>query len=108
MSTCSIASCWSSRSPCSTTHPAAALGVGQEELGHHLVGATEVEQLDLGEVEQGGGAVRPGERRLDAVANRGARWPGDQIAIGRCDGLTQEVPIWIVSIIGARRRAREW
>ena len=36
-------------------------GLGQQQLGDDLLGAGEVEQLDVGEVQQGGEAVGTGE-----------------------------------------------
>ena len=71
--------------------PAAALAVGQQQLGHDLVGAAEVEQLDVGEVEQGGEAVGAGQGLLDAVPDGGAGGAGDEVAVGRGDGLAQQV-----------------
>ena len=71
-------------------HAAASVAVGQEELGHHFVCATEIEELDVGEVEQGRCAIGLGERRLDAVANRGAGRPSDEVAVRGRGGLTQE------------------
>ena len=48
----------------------------QQQLGDDLVGAAEVEQLDVGEVEQGGEAVGAGQGGLDAVAGPRRRWGG--------------------------------
>ena len=66
-------------------------GLGQQQLGDDLFGAGEVEQLDVGEVQQGGEAVGTGEGDLDAVPDRGAGGPGDEMAIGRGRRLTQQV-----------------
>ena len=50
-------------------------GLGQEQLGHDLLRAGEVEQLDIGEVQQGGEAVGAGEGDFDAAGPR-RRWGG--------------------------------
>jgi hypothetical protein len=67
------------------------VGVSQQQLGDDLVGTTQVEQLDLGEVEQGSQAVGGGESRFDPSADGGTGRTGDQIAVRRSHGLTEEV-----------------
>ena len=67
------------------------LPAGQEQLGHDLVGAAEIEQLDAGEVEQRGEAVGARHGLLDTVPDGGAGGAGDEVPVGRGDRLAQQV-----------------
>ena len=63
---------------------------GQQQLGHDFVRAAQVNQLDIGKVQQRGSAIGAGESGLDSGANRRACGPGNQVAVRRGNGLAQE------------------
>src|SRR6185503_1509192 len=67
------------------------LPAGQEQLGDDLVGAAEIEQLDAGEIEQGGEAAGVRHGLLDSVPDGGAGGAGDEVPVGRGDDLAQQV-----------------
>src|ERR1041385_2715574 len=62
----------------------------QQELGHHLVRAAQVEEPDLGEVELGGAVARARDGLLDPVAARGAGRAGDHVGIRGGDCLAEQ------------------
>ena len=64
---------------------------GQEQLGDDFIGAAQVDQLDLREVQQRSQTVGICQGCLDPGAHRGPRGAGDEVPIGGCDSLPQNV-----------------
>ena len=101
-STCSIASCWSSRSPAEHHVAVGPSSAAEQQLGDDLVGAAEVEQLDVGEVEQGGRGSRTrrwpprcGPRTaapVGRVTRSGRAWRPSRAAGGRCGWSGSSAP----------------
>ena len=52
------------------------VGHPEQQLGHDLVGAAEIEQAHRGEVELGGAMARARDGPLDPVAEARRRWTG--------------------------------
>src|SRR4051794_20948751 len=65
---------------------------GQQQLGHDLIGAAQVHQLNLGKIQQCGEAPAPGQGLLDSGSDGSTSGSGNQIAVGSGDGLAQQVP----------------
>jgi hypothetical protein len=62
----------------------------QEELGDHLVGAAQVDQLDVRKIQEGGQTVRISERCLDPRSYCGSGRAGHQVAVGCRNGLAEQ------------------
>ena len=69
---------------------------GQQQLGHDLISAAQVHQLDLGKIQQCGEAPAPGQGLLDSGSDGGTGGAGNQIAVRSGNGLAQQVPILMV------------
>jgi hypothetical protein len=63
---------------------------GEQKLCNHLIGAAQINQLDVRKVEQGSQAVRVGECCLDPGSHCGSGGPSHQVAVGCRNGLAQQ------------------
>ena len=87
----SIASCWSSRRPRSTTNRGRSEACASSSLA--TISSAQLKSSSSMS-EKSSRAVRQSERRervLDPVADRRAGGPGDEVAVGRRRRLTQQV-----------------
>jgi hypothetical protein len=63
---------------------------GEEELRHDLIGAAQVNQLDLGKIQEGCEAVRASESCLDPGSHRGSCRASHQVAVWCRNRLAQQ------------------
>jgi hypothetical protein len=80
--------------PCAPQHDVtirARVGV-QQELGHDLVGAAEIEESDSGEVEQCGCRRGLQHRVLNPAPDRGPGRAGDEVRVRRHDRFAEDPP----------------